>query len=239
MISLKRFLQLAHLRIAEWFLTAPYKMSADGEESMHGVFKDFLGRVNELPKAKILEIGSRETSGVVRKGCFADSGGYVGFDFHPGKNVDVVGDAHKLSRYFEKDSFDAVFSFSVLEHIAMPWQVIIEMNRVLKPGGLLFISTHPCWPAHEQPWDFWRFQAESFKVLLNNKTGFEIEQCIEGMPAKIVPLGKDRVAKTLIQCNTHLSIVVLAKKQSSIDDPFLWDFSPEQIMHTEYPAPSE
>lgn len=236
-MRVKYFLQLAHLRVAEWFLAAPYKKCRKNNEPIHGVFKSFLESVNALPHAKVLEIGSRDVSGSIRKGCFSNGDGYTGFDFHAGKNVDVVGDAHMLSHYFENDSFDAIFSFSVFEHLAMPWKVVIEMNRVLKPGGLLFIATHPCWPAHEQPWDFWRFQVESFGVLLNNKTGFQIEQCFEGVPGKIVPLVEDMAVKTLIQCEAYLSVAVLAKKISNIEEPFLWDFSPKEILHTQYPTP--
>jgi len=237
LMRVKHILQLAHLKIGEWFLATPYKRWRKREEPMHDVFKDFLHRVNDIPHAKVLEVGSRDVSGIIRKAHFCNGNGYTGFDFHAGKNVDVVGDAHELSRYFERDSFDAIFSVSVFEHLAMPWKAVIEMNRVLKPGGLLFIATHPCWPGHEQPWDFWRFQVESFKVLLNSKTGFQIEQCLEGVPGKIVPLVEDMAVKTLIQCDAFLSIAVLAKKVSNVEEPFLWDFSPREIMQTQYPTP--
>ncbi len=37
-----------------------------------------------------------------------------------GENVDLVIDAHRLSEYFDKESFDLVISFAVFEHLAMP-----------------------------------------------------------------------------------------------------------------------
>ena len=55
----------------------------------------------------------------MRKDLFAKAG-YVGFDIARGPNVDVVGDAHELSRHFPADHFDAVFALSVFEHLAMP-----------------------------------------------------------------------------------------------------------------------
>ena len=47
----------------------------------------------------------------------------------------VVGDARELP--FEDGSFDAVFSYSVLQHLAkedVP-RVVAEIRRVLRPGG--------------------------------------------------------------------------------------------------------
>ncbi len=41
---------------------------------------------------------------------------------------------------FDPDSFDVVMVGEVLEHIFDPWLVMMEAYRVLKPGGLLFVS---------------------------------------------------------------------------------------------------
>lgn len=42
---------------------------------------------------------------------------------------------------FADRSFDAVVSISVAEHLESPRQMVAEMNRVLKPGGALMLST--------------------------------------------------------------------------------------------------
>ena len=34
----------------------------------------------------------------------------------------------------------------------MPWKVVLELNRVMAEGGLLFTATHHTWPPHELPW---------------------------------------------------------------------------------------
>jgi 2-polyprenyl-3-methyl-5-hydroxy-6-metoxy-1,4-benzoquinol methylase len=52
----------------------------------------------------------------------------------------VVGDARELP--FADESFDAVFSYSVLQHLAktdVP-QVVSELRRVLRPGGVVWIE---------------------------------------------------------------------------------------------------
>lgn len=42
---------------------------------------------------------------------------------------------------FENDSFDAVGSFNVLEHVEDPEGYIVELVRVLKPGGQIVLSS--------------------------------------------------------------------------------------------------
>src|SRR5262249_51953769 len=105
---------------------------------------------------------------------FKKASRYVGFDYHPGKLVDVVGDAHKLSSYFDAGEFDALYSDSVLEHLAAPWKAVIEMNRVLKKGGYTYHSAPSTWVLHDMPWDFWRFNDAGFKSLFSKAFGFEL-----------------------------------------------------------------
>ena len=53
----------------------------------------------------------------------------------------VQGDALILP--FREQSFDVVFSHSVIEHVASAEQYLAECRRVLRPGGLLYLSTAP------------------------------------------------------------------------------------------------
>lgn len=50
-----------------------------------------------------------------------------------------VGDAQRM--VFPDGSFDVVFSYHALEHIAEPHRALAEMRRVLKAGGLYCIGT--------------------------------------------------------------------------------------------------
>jgi SAM-dependent methyltransferase len=46
----------------------------------------------------------------------------------------LIGDAHRLP--FKKNSFAAVVSFDVLEHLKKPAKAIAEVSRILKPEGI-------------------------------------------------------------------------------------------------------
>lgn len=50
----------------------------------------------------------------------------------------VCGDL--LDRVFEESSFDAVIAQQVFEHLYDPVAYLVEIKRILKPGGVLFVS---------------------------------------------------------------------------------------------------
>lgn len=123
----------------------------------------------------ILEVGSREVQDSIRS--LFSKANYTGFDLYAGANVDVVGDAHKLSDYFkENQKFDLIVSLYVFEHLAMPWVVAEEMMKMLKPGGSIFVIAPFAFAAHERPWDFFRFSEQGLKMLFPEDVGME---CID------------------------------------------------------------
>jgi SAM-dependent methyltransferase len=65
----------------------------------------------------------------------------------------VVGSATRMP--FETSSYDAIWSVWVLEHIAEPERALLEMRRVLKPRGLLFLFV---------AWDCTSWAADGFDV---------------------------------------------------------------------------
>ena len=95
---------------------------------------------------------------------------YVGVDVHPGEYVDVVGAAESLP--FAESSFDVVVATQMLEHVPDPPQVIREVNRVLRPGGLLLLSTHGTTVYHPNPNDYWRWTQEGLPKLLHDNGGW-------------------------------------------------------------------
>lgn len=155
------------------------------ENVNHSNWQKYLYEKGNKPGMRILEIGSREVTGKsdAREGF--NKAEYVGFDYYPGNNVDIVGDVHKLSSYFSEDEkFDIVYSSACFEHFAMPWVVVLEIAKVMKVGGLVFIETHFSFSSHERPWHFFQFSDLGLRVLFSEALGFE---CIEsGMSNPIV-----------------------------------------------------
>jgi len=147
------------------------------EVASHRNWQSYLFEIANKPGMRVLEIGAREVTGKsqARQGFAAAE--YVGFDYYPGDNVDVVGDAHKLSSYFnEGEKFDLIYSSACFEHFAMPWLVATEIAKLLKVDGIVFVETHFSYSSHERPWHFFQFSDMALRVLFSEALGFE---CIE------------------------------------------------------------
>jgi hypothetical protein len=162
----------------------------DDEDQGSPTLRRFAQLVNACSgrSGRLLHIGARTPRGmdvVPSRGLL--QGHVIGLDIHPGLNVDVVGDAHGLSRFLRAGSVDAVLSASVLEHLQAPWLLSAEINRVLKPGGLVYHQVPGAWPAHAQPNDFWRFSSEGLRVLFGPDSGFEVLEASDSGPAAIIP----------------------------------------------------
>jgi Methyltransferase domain len=143
----------------------------------HQNWRKLLYQLGNKEGLRVLEIGSREVTGPSDARQQFSKAQYVGFDYYAGRNVDIVGDAHRLSSYFkEEERFDLIYTSACFEHFAMPWLVAVEIAKLLKVGGTLFVETHFSFSAHERPWNFFQFSDMGLRVLFSSALGFE---CIE------------------------------------------------------------
>lgn len=97
---------------------------------------------------------------------------YIGVDVGDNPKADfsiVPGERLK----FEDNSFDFVLSSQVLEHVKDVDQYMSECLRVLKPGGILLLSTHGTWQFHASPYDYNRWTCMGLAYLIE-RTGFEV-----------------------------------------------------------------
>lgn len=86
---------------------------------------------------------------------------YVSLDY-PSTGRDMYGarphvfaDARHLP--FPGGRFDGIVCLEVLEHVPDPAMVVGEIARVLKPGGVAWLSMPFLYPLHDAPYDFQRY----------------------------------------------------------------------------------
>jgi SAM-dependent methyltransferase len=99
----------------------------------------------------------------------------IGLDYSPtsgyrGNAADVFGDAAAIP--LRNETVDTVISIAVLEHVEVPDAVIGEITRVLRPGGLVLITTPFMYPVHSTA-DYFRFTAAGTAMLMR-RNGIEV-----------------------------------------------------------------
>ena len=204
----------------------------------HDKWQDYLIDLANKNHWRVLEIGSREVTGVssMRKRLFDAE--YVGFDFYSGNNVDIIGDVHKLSSYFNGEKFDLIFTSACFEHFAMPWIASQEIVKLLKVGGYIFVETHYSYSSHERPWHYFQFSENALEVLFNREMGIE---CLEkGVSNPLIAKFSKYAVKYLrgrkipgLYCHSEF----LGKKFKDVDD-FNW-YNVEDIYRgTKYIEPN-
>ncbi|MFH1896253.1 MAG: methyltransferase domain-containing protein [bacterium] len=89
---------------------------------------------------------------------------YIGADIREGPGVDIILDLHNIA--IPSQSAGTVLILDTMEHVEFPRKAIEEALRILKPNGVLVISSVMNFPIHDYPHDYWRFTPEAFKSLM-------------------------------------------------------------------------
>src|ERR1700733_9563621 len=80
-----------------------------------------------------------------------------------GHGPDLYYDGKRLP--FDDRTFDTVLSAQVLEHTPEPLALLVEMARVLRPGGRLILSVPFSFRLHEEPRDYFRYTPHGLRSL--------------------------------------------------------------------------
>jgi SAM-dependent methyltransferase len=125
--------------------------------------------------ATIVDFGSYDQNGTL-KPIFAKHK-YIGIDMCEGPNVDIV--CNNSDTPLESNSVDVIVSSSCFEHDECFWQTFLEMCRIVKEGGYIYINAPSAGAYHGFPGDCWRFYKDSWTALAKwaNKQGYPVE-CI-------------------------------------------------------------
>lgn len=113
----------------------------------------------------VLDIGSMNFNGSYRALFDVPGWTYTGLDMAAGPGVDLVLDSPYNWGGVSSNAYDVVISGQAFEHIEFPWVTILEVARVLRPGGLVCIVVPSAGFEHRYPVDCWRFYPDGVRAL--------------------------------------------------------------------------
>jgi SAM-dependent methyltransferase len=115
----------------------------------------------------IADLGSYDVNGSYRPLFERSPWRYLGLDVSAGPNVDIILEDPYSWQILASDSIDVIISGQAFEHIEFFWLTVLELSRVLKPGGLCCIIAPSSGPEHRYPVDCWRFYCDGMRALMN------------------------------------------------------------------------
>lgn len=138
-------------------------MHRSAYEQMQLCIEEYLPRSR---RHRVVDLGSRISGKQTRthRGLLADHDiDYFGVDVLDGPNVDAV-----MTRPYripaKSRSADVVLSGQAFEHIPFFWVSMMEIARVLRPGGYAFITAPSRGHAHDAQ-DCWRYYPDGFRAM--------------------------------------------------------------------------
>lgn len=152
---------------------------------------------------KLLDIAPQIHGGA--KSFFPNSIIIDTFDIDSESGCNFIGDLCSYNKQIPDNYFDYIVCTEVLEHVLQPFNAIIEMQRILKPCGLLFITTPFNFRIHGPLPDCWRFTEHGLRVLLNNFEILELNQ-VNTVNRDLMPIHYTIVARKP-NSSQHINII--------------------------------
>ncbi len=140
--------------------------------------KYFVDRyLSGMRSCRILDLGSQvvegESSGSYRQLFERDGWVYEGADIVPGINVDIVLRSPYRWKEIGSKTYDCVACGQMFEHDEFFWLTMLEIYRILKPGGLCCIIAPSGGMEHRYPVDCYRYYPDGLKAAARY-AGFDV-----------------------------------------------------------------
>lgn len=122
----------------------------------------------------------------------------------------------------------------------MPWMAAVEINKMLKVGGHVFIETHFSFSSHERPSHFFQFSDMGLRALFNDQMGFDLVD--SGMSNPIIgfyAFGADPRLRYQPVTELYCHSEILCRKRCEVGN-FIWGNIPshEVADGALYPSPT-
>jgi len=94
---------------------------------------------------------------------------YYTLDLNPSTGADFILDGAAMTGIPDR-VFGVALCTELLEHVRSPQDVVREIWRVLRQGGLFIVTVPFAAPIHEKAWqpDYWRFTPDGLRLLLKD-----------------------------------------------------------------------
>jgi SAM-dependent methyltransferase len=117
------------------------------------------------------------------------------FDINPASGCTYIGDLCKRNEVIADNTFDGVVCTEVLEHTLQPFHAAEEIRRILKPGGLAFISVPFNFRIHGPLPDCWRFTEHGLRALFWEWDIVQLDQLVTA-DRFLMPIHYTLIART-------------------------------------------
>ncbi len=162
-----------------------------------------LGESNPMPQILDVGCGPKPYQPLFSK----YRGNYWGVDISKRSKADLLGPMECLP--VRDRAVDAIVCTQVFQSCRHPRRALVEMRRVLRPTGILLLSTPGTWLRDPGTADYWRWTDEGLR-LASEEAGYDV--------LEVLPSGG------IIACLTYLTVNALSglSHQSPLLAPIRW-----------------